>query len=130
MLRRLEEVATNDQEKLQELHEINQERIVKAQEVAETCLHHTQKARQSLIQWEKDNMTLPWVEVVDFDESIRDSAINSVRQCTTTRRNQTGRLLGQEFQLYEDQISYALDSYVDDSQSSLEAVQSYATARF
>jgi hypothetical protein len=120
MGKQLEETAKQDQQVLQEIHDSNRLHIQNAQGIMVTCLANTQKARQSLMQWEKDGMTLPWAVPANASSEI----------CTPHRRNQTAQFLGQNFQRYDDQASDAMESYVDDSQSSLGRMHAYAQERF
>ena len=116
----LQDIATRDRQLLQEVHWSNKIHILKAEEITQTCLANTQKARKSLMKWESDGMTLPWTT---------SSSVYS-HSCTTERRNQTAQFLGQNFQRYEDEASDTVESYIDDSQSSFGRMHAYAEERF
>jgi hypothetical protein len=126
---RLQQVADQDRQNLQDLSNSNQQHILIAQEVADDCQRNTQTVRRSLIQWQADNVDLPWTEIVWRDDVTSSLRTSSGGSCTIHKRNHTERLLGKDFQQIEDQVSYALDSYVDGSQNSLQKVQAYALAR-
>ncbi|KAG7342115.1 hypothetical protein IV203_007207 [Nitzschia inconspicua] len=125
--RLLNELAAEDRLRLDRIHESNRLHIQEAQKVSNDCLLNTQTVRRSLIQWQTDGMELPWAPVVDSDDNADLSLSPTI--CTTQRRNQTERLLGQNFQQYEGEVAFALDTYAEDSRNSLELVQSYAVAR-
>ena len=128
MDQKLEEVAIKDRNFLEELHHENQKTVTEAQQVTTACSQHTRKARLSLVQWQYDAMPLPWTEIVSADDVLLTNKYDGI--CTIDERNQTERLLGKDFRLYEDEISAVLESYVDDSRNSLELLQAYGLARF
>jgi hypothetical protein len=128
MDRGLEEVAIKDRRCLEEFHHENQKIVIEAQQVTNACSQHTRKARFSLVQWQYDSMPLPWTEIVSVDDVILTNEYDGI--CTIDERNQTERLLGKDFRLYEDQISDVIETYVDDSQNSLELLQAYGLQRF
>ena len=132
---RLEKLAGEHREKMEGLFDSNRETIQRAEETASDCLRDTQKARGSLVQWREDGMDIPWMEIMEADggaviqnTSALLSSLNST--CTVQKRNQTERLLGQDYRLAEDQVNTALDNYMSDSHNSMEVIHGYAMDRF
>lgn len=124
--RLLDTVAADDRNELAKVHDANKKQLQAAQDVTDTCLSNTQTARRVLLQWQDDGMALPWW--LESDDTIANAS-STFQRCTAQERNQTERLLGNDFAALEDQVAFELDLYVEDSESSLERVQSYAVAR-
>ncbi|MGK3735640.1 MAG: hypothetical protein ACI90V_002481 [Bacillariaceae sp.] len=137
--KRIDELVRISQQSVGELFDSNRETIRRAEETASDCLRDTQKARGSLIQWREDSMDIPWMDIAEGDSNGTttttatdgpSSVSSEIKTCTIQKRNQTERLLGQDFRLAEDQVSTALDEYMTDSQNSLENIHHYAKERF
>ena len=134
--KRIDKIVRESQQSVEELFDSNREMVRRAEKAASVCLRDTQKARGSLIQWREDSMDIPWMNIAEDDSNGTttidgpSSVSSKVKACTIQKRNQTERLLGQDFRLAEDQVSTALDEYMTDSQSSLENIHDYAKERF
>ena len=134
--KRIDKIVKESQQSVEELFDSNREMVRRAEKAASVCLRDTQKARGSLIQWREDSMDIPWMDIAEDDSNGTttidgpSSVSSKVKACTIQKRNQTERLLGQDFRLAEDQVSTALDEYMTDSQSSLENIHDYAKERF
>ena len=134
--KRIDKIVRESQQSVEELFDSNREMVRRAEKAASVCLRDTQKARGSLIQWREDSMDIPWMDIAEDDSNGTttidgpSSVSSKVKACTIQKRNQTERLLGQDFRLAEDQVSTALDEYMTDSQSSLENIHDYAKERF
>ena len=134
--KRIDKIVRESQQSVEELFDSNREMVRRAEKAASVCLRDTQKARGSLIQWREDSMDIPWMDIAEDDSNGTttidgpSSVSSKVKACTIQKRNQTERLLGQDFRLAEDQVSTVLDEYMMDSQNSLENIHDYAKKRF
>ena len=134
--RHLEQLAREDRERMRRLLEFNTKTLQRAEEASNKCLHYAEKARESLNQWRKDGMEIPWKEVVlntnggNVFQNSSTSIITQISSCTVDKRNQTEELLGQDHRAVENQINNTLQSFVSESHNSLKIVSDYALERF
>ena len=125
----LRDVALHDRSNILELRKRNEQKIRQAQNDVETCLEKTQKARDMLVQWRNDGMTIPWTVPISTNNPMVE-VVESSSLCSASDREDVETLLGQDFGLVEDQLSKVMEDYVGDSERSLEVVHTYALARF
>lgn len=112
----LKEVAREEYDRIQLLHDSNNDMIQNSQNLANTCANAAGKVHDALFRWRKDGMQISWV--------------NNTSICNENDKQRLIDLLGGESLKVEEEVSLALDEYIQSSENSLSLVHQYAVDRF